>query len=78
MIAPAPQNDPPLKGSFGSPIRRAQSMSLTEDEFRGLQKLAGYCSKSAELRKLVGKTALEYLARLGRGEIKLEQRPSGN
>lgn len=78
MIAPAPKNAEPVKGSFGRPLRRLQSASLTEEEFRGLQKLAGYCSRAAALRKLIGPTVLEYLARIGRGEISLEHPVSGN
>jgi hypothetical protein len=78
MVAAAKKNQEPLKGSFGRPLRRLQTTSLTEEEFRGLQKLAGYCSKSAALRKLLGPTILEYLARVGRGEISLDRQASEN
>jgi hypothetical protein len=78
MVAAAKKNSEPLKGSFGRPLRRLQTTSLTEDEFRGLQKVAGFCSKSAALRKLLGPTVLEYLARVGRGEISLERQAAEN
>ena len=73
MVAAAKNNAEPLKGSFGRPLRRLQTTSLTDEEFRGLQKLAGFASKAATLRKLLGPTVLEYLARVGRGEIALER-----
>lgn len=78
MVAAAKHNAEPLKGSFGQPLRRLQTTSLTEEEFRGLQKLARYGSKAAALRKLLGPVVLEYLARIGRGEISTETRPSDN
>lgn len=78
MVAAAKKNEEPLKGSFDRPLRRLQTTSLTEDEYRGLQKMAGFRSRSAALRKLLGATVLEYLARVGRGEIALERRESAN
>jgi hypothetical protein len=78
MVAAAKKNQEPLKGSFGRPLSRLQTTSLTEEEFRGLQRIAGFSSKSAALRRLLGPTVLEYLARVGRGEITLERMASGN
>lgn len=71
MVAPAPHNVEPLAGSFGRPLRRSQSTTLTDEEFRGLQKLASYGSCAAALRRLLGPTVLEYLARVGRGDFEI-------
>lgn len=66
MIAPVPQNDDIGKGSFGQPIERTADSTWTNDEFRGLQRLADFDSIDRAIRKLIGNAKLEQLALSGR------------
>jgi predicted CopG family antitoxin len=62
MIAPIPQNNDFGQGSFDQPIARTASVVWTDDEYRGLQRMAGFESISNAVRKLIGRQQLEQLA----------------
>jgi hypothetical protein len=72
MVAPAEHNKDVNAGSFGRPIRRSSGSTWTEDEYRGLKKMAGFGSIAAAIRRLIGKDKLEQLAKDGQTIIRPE------
>ena len=66
MIAPVPQNNDIGQGSFGQPLQQTTGSIWTADEFRGLQRMAGFDPIDLAIRKLIGTEKLEQIALSGR------------